>query len=464
VGLAALPLAITIVVTPAQLKMETTAPTATVTVTAPGARELRLWCSVGEVSRPTTLPEGRFTATYQPPPPGGKPTYAVLAAWDERTGEAATATLTLAARVEIPVETEPGALVVGVVHGKRSTARANGLGHARLMAWVWPGDHTATVTALDAAGNATTNEVLIDVPRPDGVFLLAPPQVAPDTSVRVYAFATSGAKPQLQASDGGLAELVARPGATSAVLRTRVDVTLTATAAEDRVQQPVRVATATPPTRSIALTNPPPPAPSTPPPPVAPPPVVESPPAVVVEKPLPPLSPWELGAAASGRYAGAFVGAGATVEARRRLRRFAVGLDLDGHWATGAIDADAASLGGLSLSAVGEVRLPVTMRVSLFLAVALGAHYARVVRTPSSGAGTALNDGGPSLGARIGVDARVGPGYIVIGAGYAWTPLYRGSLVNIDGGVLSVGYRAARWHRRGGGRRRAHRRRRAPRS
>ncbi len=276
-GLGALPLAITILVAPAQLKMEEgVAPaTVTVTVTAPGsaATHLRLWCSTGALSRARELGNGRFAASYAPPA-AGKPTFAVLAAWDEQSGEAAAATVVLVGRTEIPVETEPGAQVVAVVHGRRSVARANAAGHARVPAWVWPGDRNATVTAIDAAGNATTQELPLELPPPDGVFLLAPAEVAAGQPVPVWAFATGTTTPELAVTGGGsLSSIALRPGVASARLQARAEVTLTALGAGDRAEQRIRMATTTPPpARSIALgpqpsQRTPPPAPSTPSPP-----------------------------------------------------------------------------------------------------------------------------------------------------------------------------------------------------
>ena len=220
-SLVALPLVVTIVVAPAQVKMEAGAPPATVSVTAPGAGELRLWCSAGTLGRAGAIGAGGRRALRRElarRPAAGKPTFAVLAAWDEISGEAATATVTLIGRTEIPVETEAGALVTATVHGRRSTARANDAGHARVPAWVWPGDRAATVTATDAAGNATTSEVALELPPPDGVFLLAPAEVAAGQPVRVWAFATSAATPELAAAGGALASVERHPGVTAATL------------------------------------------------------------------------------------------------------------------------------------------------------------------------------------------------------------------------------------------------------
>ena len=182
----------------------------------------------------------------------------------------------------------------------------------------------------------------------------------------------------------------------------------------------------------------------------------------------PPLSAWELGAALAGGYSGALLGGGGRVEARRRLGRFAVGLDLDGRYARGSLAGDDLAAGGLGVRAVGEARFAVARRVTLFVAAGAGAHWARVARTPPVGAVAGGNDGGPSLSASGGALLRVGPGLVTLAVGYAWTPLVANGLANLDGAMLSVGYRAARWRRRrarrrgGGGRRSARRRRRAP--
>jgi hypothetical protein len=474
VGLGALPLAITLVVAPAQLKIESGAAPATVTVTAPASSRLRLWCSAGEVSRVQALDDGRFMASYAPPATG-KPTYAVVAAWDEESGEAATATIALVARTEIPVETEAGALVVAVVHGRRSTAHANAAGHARVPAWVWPGDRTATVTATDAAGNATTNEVALELPPPDGVFVLAPAQAAAGQPVRVWAFATGGTTPQLAASGGAaLSSLALRPGVTSATLRLRADATLTATAGGDRAQQPIALAQVTPPPeRSIALgTAAPLPKWAQPQPPQTASNAASAATAARsgadVRRGAPSLSPWELGAALAGHYAGDFLGGGATVEARRRLRRVGLGADVDGRYARGVLGSDDAVAGGLGLRIAADVRFAVAERVTLLITGGAGGHWSRVRRTSAAGAAVTQNDGGPSIAASGGALVRVGPGYFTFAVGYAWTPLVAAGLANVDGATLSVGYRVARWRRRrrrsrpcGGGTRSAHRRRRA---
>ena len=185
------------------------------------------------------LPRDGLLADYRPPATGA-PGYALLAAWNDATGEATATTLPLGARTEIPVDTEAGAQVVALIHGRRTTARADGTGHARLLAWVWPGERAATVTALDAAGNGTTTELSIDVPKPPGVFLLTPAEVAPDVPARVFAFTVGAAVPAL-AAPGASMTVAARPGLASAQLRTLVDVTVTASAGDEQVQRLVRV-------------------------------------------------------------------------------------------------------------------------------------------------------------------------------------------------------------------------------
>ncbi len=238
--MSALLLAIRILVAATPVRIEAGAAAVHVVVNAPGVKQLRLWCSTGAISTPEATGEGRFEADYRPPATGA-PGYALLAAWNDATGDATATTLPLGARTEIPIETEPGAQVVAVIHGRRTTARADAGGHARLLAWIWPGERAATVTALDAAGNGTTTELPIDVPKPPGVFLLTPAEVAPDVAARVFAFALGATVPEL-AAPGASMTVAARPGLASAQLRTLVDVTVTASAGEEHVQRQVRVA------------------------------------------------------------------------------------------------------------------------------------------------------------------------------------------------------------------------------
>lgn len=425
-GPALVSLGITLVVAPAQLKIDAATPPALVTVTA--ARPPRLWCSTGTLSPLEPRGAGRFEARFLPPATG-RPAVALLAALDDEAGEAATATVALAARTEIPVDTEPGAQVVALLHGRRSTARANGAGHARVVAWVWPGERSATVTALDAAGNATTREVALELPRASGLFLRAPPAAAAGAPVRVWAFAAGGAAPSLAVSGGALGDVVARAGVATAIVRACSDVTVTATAADEHVEQRIRVGGA-------------------------------GDAGAAVEEPL---SPWELGAGASGHYSGDFSGLGAAAELRRRLGRVAVGLDLEGRWATGVVGNEAATLGGIAARVPVEVRFAVAPRVVLFVGAAVGGHWARLQRTPAAGPALLRDDGGPTLAALTGVLLQVGPGRVELALGYCWAPLVGSALRNVDGIALTVGYRAARWRpRHGGRRRRAHRRRRAP--
>ena len=138
---------------------------------------------------------------------------------------------------------------------------------------------------------------------------------------------------------------------------------------------------------------------------------------------LAPLSPWELGAALAGRYSGAFLGGGATVEARRRLRRVGLGADLDGRYARGVLGGDDAVAGGLGLRLAADVRFAVAERVTLLVTGGAGGHWARVRRTPAVGGAVTRNDGGPSIAASGGALVRVGPGFVTVAVGYAWTPL-----------------------------------------
>src|SRR5689334_3377102 len=109
-------------------------------------RSLHMWSSVGSVTDAQVIEGGgdegsRIEALYHPPE-AGAPTYAVVAAWDETSGEAGVTTVELAGRTEIPVESEPGAQVSASVGGQHATARADGRGHARVVLWVRPGEGT----------------------------------------------------------------------------------------------------------------------------------------------------------------------------------------------------------------------------------------------------------------------------------------------------------------------------------
>jgi hypothetical protein len=309
----------------------------------------------------------------------------------------------------------------------------------------------------------TTNEVPLELPPPDGVFLLAPAEAAAGQPVRVWAFASSSALPELAAPGASLSSIERQPGATAATLRIEAETTLTAIAGGDRATQRIRVAATTPPPEhSIELAfGPRPELPEW----AQQHPGATSPPADSTALDGPsgidrPLSRYELGLALVGRTSGAFLGIGPTVEARRRLGRFfAVGADLDGRYAVGKIAGGDVRGGGVGLRLAGDVRLAVGARVTLFADLGAGGHFARIRR-----AGVSKNDGGPSLSAVGGLLVRAGPGYVTASIGYAWTPLARDALANLDGGVLSVGYRVARWprrRRRAGGTRSPGRRRRA---
>lgn len=417
-GVVVVSMAIAIAVAPAQLRLDAAAPpTATVTVTA--SRAPRLWCSTGTLTPLEARGGDRFVARWTAPAET-RPTVAMMAAIDDDAGEAATAEVQLGARSEIPVDTEPGAQVVVTMHGRRTTAHANAAGKARVLAWVWPGERTATVTALDAAGNATTHEVTLELARAPRVFLLAPAAAAPDAPVRIWAFAVGGATPAVDGGGATLATVSERPSVATLVLSARADVTVSASAGDERVSRAIRIGAA----------------------------------ATAESR----LSRWELGVAVVGTDSSAFTGAGAIVEARRRLGRWmAIGLDLDGRWATGTLGNENAAGGGLALRVPVEARFAVARPLTLFVALAVGGHWARL-----RGASVTFDDGGPIVGGSAGMLAWVGPGWLEVALGYFWTPLVGHGRADVEGGAITVGYRVARWHRRrGGGRRRAPRRRRA---
>jgi hypothetical protein len=411
--------AITVAVEPTRVTLTSPPATAQVVVDAPGARAVRLWASTGVLSAATETAPGRFTATYQAPA-SGPPSYAVVAAWDEAGGPAAAATIALEARIELPVETEPGAQVQAVAGGRRASARGDPGGRARVLLQVPPGVRVARVTATDRAGNATVEEVELDVPPPPTVWLVAPAEVNAGAPVRVYAFAVGGARPRVSAP-GGQIEVEAGPGVASAQLRATRDLTLTAAAGGSTATAAVHVRRP-PPSTLLVRARPP------------------GPPRLVEPR-------WELGASVGPRYSGALVGGAVTVEGRHRIgrSRWHLGLDLEGVGGTGSVGASDLVVGGVGLRGLCELRGSITDRIALFVAGELGAFLAHEKVSPAVGRTEEGWDGAPSVGLRVGLLAWVGPGLLTMQLGYAWTPLVGQSLAGLDGAMLALGYRAGRW-------------------
>jgi hypothetical protein len=414
-----LALALAISVEPARLAQRTPPASARVVIEAPGvpSRALRLWASTGEVSSPRELSPGRFEASYRAPT-GGPPADVVLAAWDEASGEVASTSLVLEARTELPVETEPGAQVSAAVAGRRVMVRADATGRAQLILWVPPRVRSARVTAVDAAGNATVEEVQLGMPDPVGLWIVAPDAAEPGERVRLYAFATSGARPRLSAP-GARLEVAAQPGVTMGLLEARADVTVVASLGQERATATVRVRAPT----------------------AAAPPLSPTPSRLVEPR-------WELGASIGPRLSGSLTGGGLTVEGRWRVgrSRLHLGFDVSALYAKGNFGSSELEGGGACAAAVGELRFSVAERVALLVGAELGAMVGGVSRTPSVGRRSTSADGGPSVGAAAGLLAQAGPGLVTIVVGYAWTPLIGVSpTANLEGGWLAVGYRAGRW-------------------
>jgi hypothetical protein len=407
--------ALTVVVEPARLPQQAPPSSARVHV-GDGGHKLRLWCSVGNVSQALDLGGGRWDAVYTAPS-AGRPQVAVIGAWDEESGQAAVTTLALEGRMEFPAETDPGAQVQVQVGSHRATGRADTAGQARVTSWVSPEARVARITAVDAAGNTTVEEIKLEGP-PPGVWLVAPPEAAEGVPARLVGFA-SGGTISVEAVGGEIEILQSAPGVLVANLHAHADVRLVARAGGAQASAAVRYRPKPPPG---------------PPPPKPPPP------------PLPPklVQPWwEVGATAGARYSGPFVGGGAALEARRRLRagRWHLGLDLFGLYAAGNARSNDVSLGSVGVRAVAELRLPLGPLVALTLEGGLGGAYAYEHRTPVVGSAAHFSDGAPSLAVNAGLVARAGRGLVVLRLGFAWTPLVRLGLANLDGGMLSVGYR-----------------------
>jgi hypothetical protein len=94
---------------------------------------------------------------------------------------------------------------------------------------------------------------------------------------------------------------------------------------------------------------------------------------------------------------------------------------------------------------VAEVRLPLGPLVAAVLQAGVGGFYLYQNRTPVVGRTREISDGTLSLSAGAGIVARAGRGLFVLRLEFAWTPILRLGLSNLDGAVLSVGYRYGRW-------------------
>jgi hypothetical protein len=276
----------------------------------------------------------------------------------------------------------------------------------------------ALVTAEDAAGNATVEEIVLDVPRPTGLWLVA------DSPTRVLAFSVARVLPHLDATGAEL-DVEAQPGVAVAQVRAYGEVTITASAEDEHTT----LAMAAPPSSASRGASTP------------------SGGEVHAEAARFADPRWELGASIGPRISDAFTGASLTGEWRRRIRatRWHLGVDFGGVYAAGVAGAGDVTLGGASLRGVAELRFSVGARVALWLGVQAGGVLVGERRTLAAGAHGAFVDGGPALGGGAGLLVRMGPGVLTVAVSGAWTPLIGLGRANLDGGMLAVGYRAARW-------------------
>jgi hypothetical protein len=415
--------ALTLTVEPARLPQQVPPATAKVHIAdtaVPPTRHLHLWSSTGNISHPLDLGGGRWEAIYTAPH-GGRPQFALLAAWDEDLGTATAVTVPLEGRTEFPADTDPGAKVQVEVGAHRGSGHADAEGHARVTAWVAPEARSARITAVDLAGNTTVEEVKLEA-APGGVWLVAPPEMAEGIPVRVYSFATSGASIKLRARGGDVDVKQDDPGVLVAMLTAWDNVKLTATADPGRASAELRYHPNAP-----------------------------SPSPMPSPRPRPSPQPrvgeprWEVGATMAARYSGDFSGVGASVEWRRQVRRWHFGVDLFGLYAEGNGRATDVSLGGVGIRGVAELRLRLSPLVAAVLQGALGGVLLYEERTPTVGRVRGIFDGTFTLALGVGVTARAGEGLFVLRLEYAWTPILKLGLSNLDGGILSIGYRYGRW-------------------
>jgi hypothetical protein len=420
--------ALTVAVSPARLQIGPNKPPARISVSGLQPKKskvahVRVWTSLGTVSEARDGSRGDVEASYQPPI-AGPPAFAVIGAWDDDTGEVAVATIELEASTEIPVETEPAARVTVSVANRRSTTRADTRGHAAAMLNVPPGVTTARVTAQDAAGNITVAEVPLDIPAPDRVWIVERAQPA-GQQAQLYAFALAPYIPEVRTRSGNARMTVStQPGVSIVTLRGTGHVGLIANVGTFEATHELDLGVPAAPQAPVGVAV-----------------------AVAVAAPRFADPRDDLGASIGVRFAD-LVAAAVGVEWRRRLRhtRFHLGVDFEGLYAEGTAPTARVQMGGAAARAVAEARLfPPTTRVTVLVGVGVGGAIAFEHRVPTSGASYTATDGGPSLGVHAGLLAKLGPGVISIAAGFYYTPLLGIANTNLEGGLLSVGYRWIRF-------------------
>jgi hypothetical protein len=375
-----------------------------VRVSAAHEHKVHLWASVGEVSAPRETETGVFEASYRAPL-HGVPGYAAVVAWDESSGEVTAAIVALSARVEIPVRTEPGAQVTVSIAGRHAVTTADDKGHARVTLPVPPGVRRARVTATDAAGNTNVTEVVLDIPRARGLWLLAPDGALDGR--RIYVVSMGQSPPRLSAGPGArLKDVDVRRGVGTAVVEGGGPAVITAANEEETV--------------SLSMSAPP------------------------YERLTGPRL--ELGASVAAQFSGSFAGVALLVEGRMRVKRspVRVGLDLVGLYASGSAASFAVQAGGFAVHLVGEARVGVSSRVALGITARLGGAVVADSRT-RLGRTTDATDGGPTVAIEGGLLARLGPGLLTLSLGFSYTPLIGLESTNLEGGVIAAGYRTAKW-------------------
>lgn len=190
----------------------------TVSLRAQDPEDVRLVASVGTIDAPELI-DGRLRATYRPPAERF-PQMAVIVALD-RSGALDWGAIQLVGRPTVETDTTPGASVTVEVASRRfGPVVADAAGRASIAVLVPPGVSTASVHAVDPAG-ATTNEPLdLKTPQPSSLTT-----VCNIGNVAVVALDAGGAPlpdaPHVSASGGdlGARQLVA-PGVHRVAFRT----------------------------------------------------------------------------------------------------------------------------------------------------------------------------------------------------------------------------------------------------
>lgn len=138
--------------------------------------DLQLDCSIGQMSSPRRSSEGRWTASYRPPP-GNAPRVALIFARAQVDGHAVFGALQIALQgsAELLFRTDPGARVsIAVLERTFGPEVAGPDGIARIHVEVPPGIDSGVARSVDAIGNQSEREIPLNLPPYQRTLISAP--------------------------------------------------------------------------------------------------------------------------------------------------------------------------------------------------------------------------------------------------------------------------------------------------